>query len=200
MVYKVIEAASHSLISHPDPALAKQLDDLIALIAKAQQPDGYLEPARTINPAKPATGLGTERWQYENTGSHELYNAGHLYEAAVANYMATGQRTLLDTAIKNANLVVSTFGKGKREDAPGHEVIEMALVRLYNATGDSRYLDEAKFFLDERGTDHHASLDYTDQSWKLYNDRAYRQDDIPVTQQTTAHGPMRCARRISTTR
>src|SRR5471032_3138746 len=81
-IYKIIEAASYSLTSHPDPALAKQIDDLIVLIAKSQQPDGYLFPARTINPAKPAAGVGTERWQYENTGSHELYNSGHLYEAA----------------------------------------------------------------------------------------------------------------------
>jgi DUF1680 family protein len=187
-VYKIIEAASYSLISHPDPALAKQVDDLIALIAKAQQPDGYLFPARTISPATPAAGVGTERWQYENTGSHELYNAGHLYEAAVAHFQATGKRTLFDVALKNADLVVKTFGPTARQDAPGHEVIEMALVRLYRATNDRRYLDEAKFFLDERGTDHHASLDYTDASWLLYNDRAYRQDDQPVVDQTTAHG------------
>ena len=91
-IYKIVEAASYSLISHPDPALAKQLDALIAIIAKAQQPDGYLFPARTINPDKPAPGVGTERWQYENTGSHELYNSGHMYEAAVAHYQATGDR------------------------------------------------------------------------------------------------------------
>ncbi len=187
-VYKVVEAASYSLVSHPDPALAKQVDDLIALIAKCQQPDGYVFPARTINPAKPAAGVGTERWQYENTGSHELYNAGHLFEAAVAHYQATGKRTLLDVAVKEADLVVKTFGATARRDAPGHEVVEMALVRLYQATADRRFLDEAKFFLDVRGTDHHASQDYTEKSWLLYNDRAYRQDDRPVVDQTTAHG------------
>jgi uncharacterized protein len=92
-IYKIIEAASYTLVSHPDPALAKQIDALVQIIAKAQQPDGYLFPARTINPAKPAAGVGTERWQYENTGSHELYSSGHMYEAAVANYQATGDRT-----------------------------------------------------------------------------------------------------------
>src|SRR5262249_7577689 len=146
-IYKIVEAASYSLVAHPDPALDKQLDDLITLIGKSQQPDGYLFPARTINPQKPAAGLGTQRWQYENTGSHELYNSGHLYEAAVAHFEATGKRTLLDIALKNADLVVKTFGRDARRDTPGHEVIEMALVRLYRATGDRRYLDEAKFFV-----------------------------------------------------
>jgi DUF1680 family protein len=187
-IYKIIEAASYSLSSHPDPALAKQLDDLIALVAKSQQPDGYLFPARTINPAKPALGVGTDRWQYENTGSHELYNAGHLYEAAIAHFQATGQRNLFDVALKNADLVVKTFGPSARRDAPGHEVIEMALVRLYGVTNDRRYLDEAKFFVDERGTAHNASLNYTEPSWLMYNDRAYRQDDKPVIEQTRAQG------------
>ena len=187
-IYKIVEAASYSLASHPDPALAKQIDALIALIAKTQQPDGYLFPARTVNPAKPAAGVGTERWMYENTGSHELYDAGHLFEAAVAHFQATGSRALVDVAVKDANLIVKTFGPTARQDAPGHEVVEMALVRLSQATGDRQYLDEAKFFLDERGTDHHASQDYTDPSWQLYNDRAYRQDDQPVVDQLTAHG------------
>jgi len=187
-VYKIIEAASDSLVSHPDPALAKQLDALIALIAGSQQPDGYLFPARTVNPAKPAPGVGTERWQYENTGSHELYDAGHMYEAAVAHYQATGSRALLDVAVKNANLVRSVFGPTARQDAPGHEEIELALVKLSRATGDTRYLDLAKFFLDERGVHPKVSLDYTDPSWQLYNDRAYRQDDVPLVDQPRAEG------------
>jgi hypothetical protein len=187
-VYKIIEAASYSLVSHADPELAKSLDTLIALIAGSQQPDGYLFPARTINPAKPAAGVGTERWQYENTGSHELYNAGHLYEAAVAHFEATGSRALLDVAVKNANLVRSVFGPSARRDAPGHEEIELALVKLFRATNDVRYLDLAKFFLDERGTSHHASLDYTEASWLLYNDRAYRQDDVPLVDQARGQG------------
>jgi DUF1680 family protein len=187
-IYKIVEAASYSLISHPDPALAKQLDALVAIIAKAQQPDGYLFPARTINPAKPAPGVGTERWQYENTGSHELYNSGHMYEAAVAHYQATGDRTFLDVAIKNANLVATTFGPDARKDAPGHEEVELALVKLYRATKDPRYLNLAKFFLDERGVHGNVSENYTEQSWQLYNDRPYRQDDLPLVDQPRAQG------------
>lgn len=187
-VYKIIEAASFSLAEHPDPALAKKIDDLIALIAKNQQPDGYLMPARTINPQKPAPGLGTERWEYENTGSHETYNSGHLIEAAVAHARATGQNNLLDIAKKNADLLVRTFGPNARVDAPGHEEVELSLVKLYRLTGDRRYFDLAKFFLDTRGTDHTASKDYTEQSWQLYNDRPYRQDDKPLTEQRIGEG------------
>ncbi len=187
-IYKIVEAASYSLISHPDPALAKQIDALVAIIAKAQQPDGYLFPARTINPDKPAAGVGTSRWQYENTGSHELYNSGHMFEAAIAHYQATGDKTFLDVAIKNANLLAATFGPNARKDAPGHEEVELALVKMYRATGDRKYFDLAKFFLDERGVHANVSEDYTDPSWKLYNDRPYRQDDIPLVDQPRAQG------------
>jgi len=187
-VYKIIEAASYSLVSHPDPALQQHIDALVAIIVKAQQPDGYLFPARTIDPAKPAPGVGTERWQYENTGSHELYNSGHMYEAAVAHYLATGERSFLDVAIKNANLVASTFGPDARRDAPGHEEIELALVKLYRATNDAHYLNLAKFFLDERGVHGNVSQNYTDPSWQLYNDRPYRQDDVALVDQARAEG------------
>jgi len=187
-IYKIIEAASYSLATQPDPVLSKSVDDLIALIEKNQQPDGYLFPARTINPAKPAAGIGTERWEYENTGSHETYNSGHLIEAAVAHYAATGKRSLFDVAIKNANLLASVFGPKARQDAPGHEEVELALFRLYRATGDARYRDLARFFVDQRGTNHTASKDYTEQSWQLYNDRAYRQDDKPVLDQAKGQG------------
>jgi uncharacterized protein len=187
-VYKVIEAAADTLVSHPDPALQQKVDDLVAIIARVQQPDGYLYPARTIDPQKPAPGAGTARWEYLNTGSHELYDAGHMYEAAVADFLATGSRTFLDVAIRNANLVRQTFGPGARQDAPGHEEIELALVKLYRVTRDQRYLDLAKFFLDERGRHPKTSEDYTDPSWRLYNDAAYRQDDRPVVDQTRAEG------------
>ncbi|MEO6223711.1 MAG: beta-L-arabinofuranosidase domain-containing protein [Vicinamibacterales bacterium] len=187
-IYKVVEAASYALAAGPNPALQTKLDELIVLIGKSQQADGYLFPARTINPAKPAAGVGLERWEHENTGSHELYNSGHLIDAAVAHFVATGQRSLLNIAIKNADLIDRTFGPDKRKDAPGHEVIEMALVRLYRATGDVRYFNLAKFFVDQRGTDHNASKNYTEQSWLLYNDRAYRQDDKPVIEQTKVQG------------
>ena len=187
-VYKIIEAAAYTLVSHPDPALSTKLDELIALIAASQQPDGYVFPARTINPAKPAAGVGTERFIHENTGSHELYNFGHLYEAAVAHAAATKKRTLMDVAVKNADLVRKTFGPAARRDAPGHQEIELALVRLYQATNDRRYLDLAKFFLDERGKPH-ASKDYpADSNFAIYNDRPYRQDHRPVTDQPRAVG------------
>jgi len=187
-IYKIIEAASYSLAVHPDPALAARVDALIDLIARSQEPDGYLFPARTVDPANPAPGAGPDRWIHLNTGSHELYNAGHLYEAAVAHAAATGSRALLDVAVRNADLVDETFGPDARVDAPGHEEIELALVRLARATGDRRYLDLARFFVDVRGTDHDASVDYTDESWQLYNDRAYRQDDRPVVEQTRGQG------------
>lgn len=187
-VYKVVEAAAYTLVSRPDPALSAQLDGLIELIAAAQQPDGYLFPARTIDPAKPAAGIGAERWMHENTGSHELYNFGHLYEAAVAHFRATGKRTLLDVATRNADLVHKTFGPSARRDAPGHEEIELALVRLFRATGDRRYFDLAKFFVDERGRPH-ASEDYpADSNFAIYNDRSYRQDHLPAVEQPRAVG------------
>ena len=107
-IYKVIEAASLSLKAHPDPALDRKVDDLIALIAASQESDGYLFPARTIDPKNPAPGVGPERWLFEN-GSHELYNCGHLYEAAAAHVLSTGKRTLLDVAVRNADLVAATL-------------------------------------------------------------------------------------------
>lgn len=185
-VYKIIEAASYSLISHPDPALDKQLDGLIELIAAAQEKDGYLFPARTINPEKPAAGVGTERWMYEN-GSHELYNCGHLYEAAVAHFMATGKRSLLNVAIKNADLVRSTFGPNAKHMAPGHEVIELALIKLYRVTGNRQYVELSKFFLDQRGKPHDTQP-YPPGPFAMYNDAPYKQDHLPVVEQDQAVG------------
>ena len=150
-VYKVIEGASYTLSVHPDPKLEAYVDTLIAKIAAAQEPDGYIYTTRTIDPQNPHRWAGKERWELERDDSHELYNLGHLYEAAVAHYLATGKRTLLDVAIKSANLLVSVFGPGKRSIWPGHQITEMALARLYRVTGDERYLTLAKFLLDERG-------------------------------------------------
>jgi DUF1680 family protein len=150
-VYKNIEAASYSLQLYPDPSLASYLDTLIGYIAAAQEPDGYLYTNRTIDPGNTHEMAGTERWVNEELSSHELYNAGHLYEAAVAHYQATGKRALLDVALKNANLIDSLFGWGKIEKAPGHQEIEIGLVKLYRVTGEKKYLDLAKFFLDVRG-------------------------------------------------
>jgi DUF1680 family protein len=150
-VYKVIEGASYTLSVHPDPKLEAYVDTLIAKIAAAQEPDGYIYTTRTIDPQNPHRWAGKERWELERDDSHELYNLGHLYETAVAHYLATGKRMLLDVAIKSANLLVSVFGPGKRSIWPGHQITEMALARLYRVTGDERYLTLAKFLLDERG-------------------------------------------------
>ena len=170
-VYKVIEGAAYSLSVHPDPELDKYLDDLIAKIAAAQEPDGYLYCARTIDPQNPPKHCGPTRWS--NLGvNHELYNVGHMYEAAVAHYLATGKRSLLDVAIKNANLIDSVFGPDKKHDVPGHQEIEIGLVKLYRVTGEERYLKLAKFFLDERGHDC---------GRKLYGPQV--QDHMPVVQQ-----------------
>lgn len=150
-LYKVIEGAAYTLSLLPDPALEAYVDGLIAKIAAAQEPDGYLYTTRTINPKAPHRWAGTERWQLERDDSHELYNLGHMFEAAVAHHVATGKRTFLDVAIKAADLLVATFGPGRRSTWPGHQITEMALVRLYRVTGNDTYLDLAKFLIDERG-------------------------------------------------
>jgi len=162
-VFKIIEGASYVLHQHPDSALDARLDALIAKIAAAQEGDGYLYSWRTVHEHEDTTlgkdasngrGLsmaGEQRWMQTDQHSHELYNLGHLYEAAVAHHLATGKRTLLDVALKSADLVERTFGWGKFEKAPGHQEIETGLVKLYKLTGEQRYLDLAKFFLDVRG-------------------------------------------------
>jgi hypothetical protein len=150
-LYKVIEGASYSLSVTPDPKLDGYVDGLIAKIASAQEPDGYIYTTRTIDPKNPHRWAGSERWVFERDDSHELYDLGHLFEAAVAHHLATGKRTLLNVAIKAADLLVATFGPGKRTTWPGHQITEMALVRLYRVTGTAAYLSLAKFLLDERG-------------------------------------------------
>ncbi len=150
-VYIVVEAASNSLATHPDPKLDAQLDDIIAKIAAAQEPDGYLYTARTVNPASPPAFAGAQRWANEKADSYELSNLGYLYSAAVAHFQATGKRSLLDVAVKSADLLDKTFGEGKQAIYPGHEGVEMGLVKLSQATGEKRYLALAKFFIDQRG-------------------------------------------------
>jgi len=152
-VYKVLEGASYALSVHPDPKLESYLDSLIAKIGAAQEPDGYLYTTRTIDPEHPHEWAGKKRWEMEKVDSHELYDLGHLYEAAVAHYQATGKRSLLDIALKTADLLTQTFGPGKRSIWPGHQITEMGLVKLYRVTGEQRYLDLAKFMLDARGPD-----------------------------------------------
>ena len=150
-VYKAIEGASYSMQNKRNPQLDKSIDSLISIIGAAQEPDGYLYTFRTVNAKKPHEWIGSKRWEKEEDLSHELYNAGHLYEAAVAHYQATGKRTLLNIAIKNADLLVKTFGPGKIEEYPGHQIVEIGLSKMYRATGNKQYLDLAKFFLDVRG-------------------------------------------------
>lgn len=176
-VFKIIEGASYSLMTHPDPELEKYLDELIAKIAAAQEEDGYLYTARTIDPEHlPVDWSGQERWANLYM-SHELYNVGHLYEAAVAHHRATGKRNLLNLALKNADLISSVFGPGKRHGAPGHQEIEIGLIKLYRLTGKKRYLELARFFLEERGNG---------KDRKLYGE--YSQDHRPVSQQAEAVG------------
>jgi hypothetical protein len=169
-VYKVLEGAAYALASHPDPALEKYVDGVIARIAAAQQSDGYLYTFYTVNKEL------DKRWT-DCRSKHEMYCAGHLFEAAVAHWRATGKRTLLDVATRLADYIDSVFGPGKRRDVSGHEEIELALVKLYEATGQERYLKLAKFLLDERGNA---------EGHKLYG--PYNQDHIPVIQQTEPVG------------
>jgi DUF1680 family protein len=171
-VYKVIEGASYSLQVKKNPQLELYLDSLIAIIGAAQEPDGYLYTFRTIHAAKPHEWIGSRRWEKEEELSHELYNSGHLFEAAVAHYQATGKKNLLDIALKNANLLVKDFSYGKEERYPGHQIVETGLVKLYRVTGEKKYLDLAKFFLDIRGP----------------KGEAYSQSDKKVVEQHEAEG------------
>jgi hypothetical protein len=188
-VYKTIEGASYSLMVHPDPALDRYLDGVIAKIAAAQEPDGYLYTPRTASPGKVQPGTGAERWA-ELAVSHELYNAGHLYEAAAAHYLATGKRSLLDVALKNADLVARTFGTGpgKRRGFPGHQEIELALVKLYRLTGNAAYLGLAKYFLDQRGHGVELRQYPPGNRFAIYNDATQIQAHKPVLEQDEAVG------------
>jgi uncharacterized protein len=150
-LYKVLEGASYTLSVHPDPKLDQYLDEMIAKIAAAQETDGYLYTTRTIDPQKPHPWAGPTRWVLEGVDSHELYNLGHLYEAAVAHFQATGKRSLLDIALRTADLLDRTFGPGKQSIWPGHQITEMGLAKLYRVTGEQKYLDLARFMIDERG-------------------------------------------------
>lgn len=177
-VFKVIEGASYALSLHPDAELDEYLDGLASKVAAAQEDDGYLYTVGTIDAMveEPACCVSRPRWSDMASG-HELYNVGHFYEAAVAHFQATGKHTLLDVAVKNANLVNRVFGPGRRLDVPGHQEIEIGLVKLYRATGDEKYLDLARFFLDQRGNA---------QGHELYG--VYSQDHVPVVKQTEAVG------------
>lgn len=183
-IYKTIEGASFSLSLFPDKQLEAYIDTLIDKVSKAQEADGYLYTARTINPAQPHAWAGPNRWEKERELSHELYNSGHLYEAAAAHFAATGKKNLLNIALKNADLVCQVFGKDKLHVAPGHQVVEMGLVKLYRITGNKAYLETARFFIEERG--HYKGYDAkSNDPWR---NGAYWQDHLPVTQQREAIG------------
>ncbi|MBC8083756.1 MAG: glycoside hydrolase family 127 protein [Hymenobacter sp.] len=183
-IYKTIEGASYSLSLYPDEQLESYMDELITKVGKAQEPDGYLYTARTIDPAHPHAWAGKERWVNERELSHELYNSGHLYESAVAHYEATGKKNLLGIALKNADLVCATFGPGKRAVAPGHEIVEMGLVKLYRVTGKPEYLTTAKFFIEQRGQ----YKGYDPKSNDAFKNGSYWQDHKSVYEQQEAVG------------
>ncbi len=176
-VYKTLEGASYALMLKKDPELEAYLDSVITLISAAQEEDGYLYTARTNNAEHLKNWFGDKRWG-KLSGSHELYNAGHLFEAAAAHYQATGKKTLLNVALKFADLIDRSFGPDSLQKPPGHQVIEMGLVKLFRVTGEEKYLDLAKFFLDVRGK----PLDGRE-LWGEYN-----QDHKPVTEQEEAAG------------
>ena len=152
-VYKTIEGASYLLQTYPDEKLEAYIDSVLEIVATAQEPDGYLYTARTMNPKHPHEWAGSKRWEKVEELSHEFYNLGHMVEGAVAHYQATGKRNFLDIAIRYADCVCREIGPGEGQlvRVPGHQIAEMALARLYLVTGDRKYLDEAKFFLDQRG-------------------------------------------------
>ncbi len=176
-VYKTIEGASYALMLDPDPELEAYLDELIALIAGGQEDDGYLFTIRTNQGEKLEDWAGKERW-VRIERSHELYNAGHLFEAAAAHHQATGKRSLLEIALRFADLIERDFHPGGQQAPPGHQVIEMGLVKLYRVTGEERYLRLAKYLLDVRG--------------KPLGGRTlggpYNQDHAPVVEQSEAVG------------
>ncbi len=156
-VYKTIEGASYSLQTFPNRKLERYIDSVLTIVGAAQESDGYLYTARTMNPRHPHEWSGSRRWEKEEVLSHELYNLGHMIEGAVAHYQATGKSTFLNIAIKYADCVCREIGSkvGQTIVVPGHQIAEMALCKLYLVTRNKKYLDEAKFFLDNRGfTDH----------------------------------------------
>ena len=175
-IYKIIEGMSYSIQANYNKSLDDEMDMLIYWIGKAQEDDGYLMTARTAGePGNLHKWLGAERWVNDPDLSHELYNAGHLYEAAVAHYISTGKRTLLDIALKNADLLVKDFLVGQLPYEPGHQIVEMGLVKLYRITGKQEYLKLAKYFLDLRGV-------------RGQGRKEYSQSNLPVIAQTEAVG------------
>ena len=170
-VHKVINGAAYSLALHPDPKLDKMTDEVIAKIAAAQQDDGYILCYFIL-------GDASERFKHiQEPARHELYTIGHLIEAGAVHYQMTGKPDFINVAIKAADHIDSIFGPGKRMDVPEHQEMELALIRLYRATGEERYLNLAKSFIDQRGNAN---------GHKLYG--TYSQDHLPVRKQSHAVG------------
>ncbi len=176
-IYKALEAASYSLATHPDPDLEQQLDTLIAKIAAAQQPDGYLNTHFIVK----APG---QRWTNLRDW-HELYCAGHLFEGAVAHYQATGKKTFLQVATRLADHIDSVFGPGKRMGYPGHPEIELALIKLWHVTGEKRYFELARFFIENRGRRYFAEEHHENPE---HYDGTYWQDDVPIVEHRSIKG------------
>ena len=175
-VYKTIEGASYILQTYPDKKLKAYIDSVLNIVGAAQEPDGYLYTARTINPKHPHGWSGPTRWSKVEVLSHELYNLGHMVDAACAHYQATGSTKFLNIAKRYADCVIKEVGPkpGQHRVVPGHQIAEMALARLYTLTGEKKYLDEAKYFLDARGTTSIHDL--------------YSQSDKPILKQSEAWG------------
>ncbi len=175
-VYKAIEGIAYSLVNNPNPEYEALLDKWIDLIARSQEPDGYLNTYHTLNDPD-------KRWT--DMTKHEMYCGGHMIEAAIAHHKATGKTTFMDVAVKFADHLINIFGPGKRHWVAGHEEIELALVKLYHETGNEAYLDFAHWVLEERGHGHGEGWIWTEvDDWGP----AYCQDDTPVAELTDIKG------------
>ena len=175
-VYKTIEGASYELHTYPDKKLVAYIDSVLDIVAAAQEKDGYLYTARTMNPKHPHNWSGPTRWSKTEDLSHELYNLGHMVDAACAHYQATKSTKFLNIAKRYADCVIREIGPGANQKhvVPGHQIAEMALARLYVLTGEKKYLDQAKYFLDMRG--------------KTTIRQTYSQSQAPVVNQKEAVG------------
>jgi DUF1680 family protein len=188
-VAKWLEAVGYSLAEKKNEKLEKLADDAIDVIVQAQQKDGYLDTYFIIKEPE-------QRWRNLCEG-HELYSAGHMIEAAIAYYEGTGKRKLLDSMIRLADLICRTFGpeEGQNHGYPGHQEIELALVRLYRVTQDKKYLKQAKYFLDIRGVgENYFLVERKQKNFKRIfpeledYDPAYSQSHEPIRKQKTAEG------------
>lgn len=197
--YKTLEGASYLMQTYPDVQINGipidvYCDSVIEIIAAAQLPDGYLYTARIQNPAHAHSWSGFKRYEVVEENSHEFYNLGHLCEAAVAHYYATGKTSLLDIARKYADCICREVGPGENQATvvPGHEIAEMGLAKLYLATGDRKYLEQAKYFLDQRGKPYPGLVNRNGHNYdsKGYSHviNAYSQSHKPVWEQDEAVG------------